>query len=500
MTEFELKFALEPGGIAALRRAAPLAGIRPVRRRLLNLYFDTPRAELARARMALRLRRAGGRWFQTLKAGAGGAGGVHSRSEWEFPRPGPNLDLSLLADTPLAALKDAVHLHERLEAVFTVIFDRETWIVGGPQGSRIEVALDRGEASVAGRRDAICEVELEVLEGDALAAFDLANALLDHAALRPSAVTKAERGWRVARGERLVPVKARRAALDETLTPGQAARAILAEGLAHWQANEEGVLASADPEFIHQMRVALRRIRSALRIFREVLGPGFEAAGDELRWIADVLGAARDWDVLATVMLPQLLASHGEAKLARRLRALVAARRGKARAAVHAAIGSPRHARLVLGLARALSQPVPGQPGDTPLADFASRILRKRHRNLLAHAQGQAGFTADERHALRIAAKRLRYGAEGFAPLFRGRRVETYLETLSDIQDDLGLANDAATAARLLAELELPEAFREYARGWLAAFTGASTTGLDRHVMRLEEARRFWHKVPVAPA
>ena len=498
MTEFELKFALDPGGIAALRRAAPLAGIRPARQRVLNLYFDTPRAELARAQMALRLRRAGGRWFQTLKAGASGAGGVHSRSEWEFPRPGANLDLSLFADTPLVALKDAGRLHERLKTVFTVIFDRETWIVQGPPGSRIEVALDCGEASAAGRREAICEVELEVLEGDALAAFDLANALLDHAALRPSAVTKAERGWRLARGERLVPVKARRADLEETLTPGQAAHATLAEGLAHMQANEEGVLASADPEFVHQMRVALRRVRSALRDFREVLGPGFEASSDELRWIAGVLGAARDWDVLATFMLPQLLASHGDAKLARRLRALVAARRGKARTAVHAAIGSPRHARLVLGLARALSQPAPGQPGDAPLADFASRVLRKRHKNLLAHAQGLAGFTAAERHALRIAAKRLRYGVEGFAPLFRGRRVDAYLETLSDIQDDLGLANDAATAGRLLAKLDLPEAFREYARGWLAAFTGACTTGLDRHVARLKDARRFWHKAPIA--
>jgi triphosphatase len=498
VTEFELKFALDPGEIAAMRRAAPLAGIRRVRRRLLNLYFDSPRAELARAQMALRLRRASGHWFQTLKAGASGTGGVHSRSEWEYPRPGPHLDLSLFADTPLLALKDAEHLHERLAAVFTVIFERETWIVEGAAGSRIEVALDCGEASVAGRREAICEVELEVLQGDAGAAFELAHALLDHVALRPASVTKAARGWRLARDERVVPVKARRAALEETWSPGQAARATLAEGLAHMQANEEGVLASADPEFIHQMRVALRRIRSALGVFRSVLGPGFEACSDELRWIAAVLGTARDWDVLATTMLPQMLAAHGDVHLARRVRALVAARRRKARAAVHAAIRSPRHARLVLGLARALSQPAPVQANDGPVAAFASHVLRKRQKKFLLHSEGLARFTAAERHALRIAAKRLRYGVEGFAPLFGARRVAAYLETLSNIQDDLGLANDAATGARLLAELDLPEAFREYARGWLAAFTGACTAGLEVHIARLAKAKRFWNKAPLA--
>lgn len=499
MTEFELKFALDASDAAGFRHAGALAGVRPTRRRLLNLYFDTPKAELARAQMALRLRRAGGHWFQSLKAGASGAGGIHARSEWEFPRPGPRLDLSLFGDTPLAQLKDAGHLHERLATVFTVTFDREAWVVESAPGSRIEVALDRGEVSVAGRRDAICEVELEVLEGENAAAFELAHALLAAIALRPSTVTKAQRGWRLARGEDLEPARAQRAALEDSMSPGAAAHATIASGLAQLQANEEGVLASTDPEFVHQMRVALRRIRSSLGIFREVLDPAFRSLGDELHWIAGVLGAARDWDVLATAVLPGLLADHGDAPLARRVRALVAVRRKRARAGVHAAIRSTRYARLVLGLARAIAEPVPTRPDDPALADFASRILRKRHKRLLAHARALAGFTAAQRHELRIAAKRLRYGVEGFAPLFRAKRVAAYVETLSDIQDDLGQANDAATAARLLDELALPGAFREYARGWLAAFTRASVAGLESHVARLGDARRFWRKVANAP-
>ena len=511
MTEFELKFALDASAAAAFRHAPALAGVRPTRRRLLNLYLDTPKAELARTQMALRLRRAGGHWFQTLKAGNSGAGGIHARSEWEFARPGPRLDLSLFGGTPLAQIKDAGHLHERLATVFTVTFDRETWVVESAPGSRIEVALDRGEVSVAGRRDAICEVELEVLEGESDAAFDLAHALLATIALRPSTVTKAQRGWRLARGEGLAPAKAQRAALEDSMSPGAAAHATIAAGLAQLQANEEGVLASPDPEFVHQMRVALRRIRSSLGIFRDALGPAFGPLAEELHWIAGVLGAARDWDVLATAVLPGLLADHGDAPLARRVRALVAARRRHARAVVHAAIRCARYARLVLGLARAIAEPAPSRPDDPPLVDFASRILRKRHKRLLAHAQALARFPvflksphrdgdpSIERHELRIAAKRLRYGVEGFAPLFRAKRVAAYVETLSDIQDDLGQANDAANAGTLLGELALPGAFREYARGWLDAFTRAGCAGLEDHVARLADARRFWRKAPKKP-
>ncbi len=497
--EFELKFALDAGDAAAFRRADALRGARPTRRRLLNLYLDTPKGELARAQMALRLRRAGGQWFQTLKAGASGAGGIHVRSEWEYERPGPHVDLSLFAITPLADLKDAAHLDKRLQTVFTVTFDRETWIVESAPGSKIEVALDRGAVWAGERSDALCEVELEVLEGESAAAFDLAHALLADVALRPSTVTKAERGWRLARGEGLAPARARRCALDDSLAPCAAAHVSIAAGLAQLQANEEGVLSSADPEFVHQMRVAVRRIRSSFGIFRAVLDPAFGPLADELRWIASVLGTARDLDVLATVVLPGILADYGDAALARRVRALVAVRRRHARTGVHAAIGSARYARLVLGLARAIAPSPPARPGDPALPDFASRILRKRHKKLLAHARSVARFAAAERHALRIDAKRLRYGVEGFTSLFRGKRVEAYVETLSRIQDDLGQANDAANAATLLGELALPPAFREFARGWLAAFTRAGTAGLEDHVARLADTRRFWRKAPVVP-
>src|SRR6185369_1104210 len=111
----------------ALRAAAALSGIPASAKRMVAIYFDTPRHDLAHARMALRLRREGRRWMQTLKAGGKSTGGMHERSEWEFTRTRPSIDLSLFADTPLADVEDAVTLHERLVEVFRIDSTRTTW-------------------------------------------------------------------------------------------------------------------------------------------------------------------------------------------------------------------------------------------------------------------------------------------------------------------------------------------------------------------------------------
>jgi len=488
MAEFELKFELAPAAHAAFRRLSALGGAAPRSARLHAMYFDTPDFALRKREMALRLRRTGKSWAQCLKAGRSGAGGWHAREEWEFARPEPSLDLALFSDTPLGR---EPALDERLVEIFRVDVRRTTWQVEPSPGNRLEVALDRGEVARLGDAEAVAEVEIECLEGDPLAAFELAERLIDAAPLRPSAVTKAQRGYRLARGEPLAPARARPASLEPAMAPPVAARAVAAAALEQLQANEPGVLGHDDPEYLHQFRVALRRLRSALRTFRTALEPQFLAqAGDELRWIAALTGPARDWDVLATQTLPAMLEAHGAARSAQSVRLRVAVRRDSARAQLREALGSPRYARLVLRLARWLATPAAAlQPPAEPLADFALRIVAKRHKRLVADARKLSALTPAERHELRLDAKRLRYAVEGFAPLLRRGRVAAYLEALSEIQDDLGHANDAAVAARLLGEIALPAAFGHFARGWLAAHAHASASGIERHGARLAAAR-----------
>ena len=487
MSEVELKFELPPEAHAAFRRLAPLAEGEARTERLHAMYFDTPDFELRKRAMALRLRRERRRWVQCLKAGTSGAGGLHAREEWEFDRQQPSIDVSLLAKTPFA--------HEpelgRLDEIFQVDVRRTTWELEVSPGNRVEVALDRGEVSRAGEHSPISEVEIESVAGDPMAVFDLADQLMDVAPLHPSAITKAQRGYRLASGESATPAKARPVELDPAWTPGAAARAVVSAALEQLQANEAGVIESADPEYLHQFRVALRRLRSALRVFRKALEPGFvEVANRELKWVATLTGPARDWDVLATHTLPAILSAWGESRSARSVRARVASRRRSARDALREALGSPRYARLVLAIARWLATPStePAQHA-AALGEFATSVVTKRHRKLLAGARRLSALPPAERHQLRLEAKRLRYALDGFETLFRRGRLGAYRELLAEIQDDLGRANDAAVATRLLADLKPPGGLAQFARGWLGAETHSSVQLLGRHAARLAEAR-----------
>jgi CHAD domain-containing protein len=142
----------------------------------------------------------------------------------------------------------------------------------------------------------------------------------------------------------------------------------------------------------------------------------------------------------------------------------------------------------MLVFARGLAQPRdPSGAGET-LRQFAWRVLRKRHARWMGTAQGAERMPQAERHRVRIGAKRLRYVAEGFASLYRKKRMEAYLAALSRLQDDLGRANDAAVAERLLAELAAPAAFAAFAGGWLAAETRASLGDLARALDRVDRA------------
>jgi len=278
-------------------------------------------------------------------------------------------------------------------------------------------------------------------------------------------------------------------------TLAEAARAVAAAGLAQLQANEAGLLETGDPEFVHQARVALRRSRSALRIFREPIGlERAQAWRNELGDLGNHLGAARDWDVLGTQTLPPVLAAFGDENLRRQMMLRVAQRRRREREGAREAIRSRRYAAVVLELSRwiTLEAPVPSAAGAESLPDFAARVVRKRHKRLLDDAARLESLGAAERHNVRIDAKRLRYGVDALASLFPGKRVESYLDALAALQDALGHGNDAVAAGRLVAELDPPEPLAAFARGWFAA--NAAGDPMVYKVLResLESAPRFW--------
>jgi inorganic triphosphatase YgiF len=498
--ELELKLLLAPGEAARVASTPPLAGVASRRDRFMAFYFDTPQRDLARNGLGLRLRREGRHWRATLKAAGRSTAGLHQRPEWEFPVPGPVLDLSRFAGTPLAGMPGAETLHRRLVPVLVTEFKRTRWLLEPQPGTRLEVALDEGQL-LAGRRELpVEEIEIEVLQGPVSVAFDVAETLASTLALRPEPASKLARGLTLGTAARAHPVRAAPVNLKDVKDPREAALRIAAACVAQAQANECGVLDSTDIEFVHQLRVALRRLRSALRLFRDALGPGECAPfADDLRWAAAALGQCRDWDVFVSETLPSLIAAHGDAATGRSMLYRARARQREARRAARETVRSARYGLAMVRVARWLSQPGPSPAGTAPLAGFASARLRKGARRIARQAAAFATLDAAARHRLRILVKRQRYAAEFLGSLFRAPVVARHVKALSAAQDALGMANDCANALAHVRELAPTPGFVEFSRGWFAARELAGVDAAEHALHRAAGEPRFWHRKPKAP-
>ena len=493
--ETELKLVLAPGEGVKVALTPPLAGLESQGGRFSAIYFDTPSRELARHGLGLRLRREGRQWRATLKAAGESTAGLHQRPEWEYPAPGPVLDLARFAGTPLAVLPDANTLHERLAPILATEFRRTRWQLSTQPGSRVEVALDEGRILARGRALPVEEIEIEVLEGPVSAAFDLAETLASVLAMRPEPASKLARGLMLASATRARPVHAVHESIKDAPDAREAARRIATACLAHAQANEAGVLAGNDIEFVHQLRVAFRRLRSALRLFRQTLPPGEDAvyAGD-LRWIAGILGGCRDWDVFVTETLPPLVTAQADAAAGRALIARARARQREARRAAREAILSPRYGLAMIRLARWVSAPAEPSEGAEPLKDFASRRLRKGAKLLAAQSSAYATLDAAGRHRLRILVKRQRYAVEFLGSLFRAQHVKRHVRGLALVQETLGLANDCTNALAHVRDLLPSPVFVEFARGWFAAREAAGVDAAAGALANVTGERRFWRR------
>ena len=469
--EIELKLLLAPGD-AALLRAHPLlaqyAQGAPQQLAMHDIYFDTPDLQLCRQQAGLRVRQVGGRWVQTLKAGGSSEGGLHSRHEWESEVAGPQADLDALdavigRKQPVRALLRQADVRASLQPVFGTRIERTAWQLHTPQGGHIECVLDQGvieSGSGAQRRSVtISEIELELKHGPAASLFDVALALLQDVPLQLGHMSKAERGYRLAASLALRAVKAQPVQLDDGMTVQQAFLAIVGNCLAQLSGNQDGVAAGEDVESLHQMRVGLRRLRSALAMFKSLLALP-DALKADLDWLGGTLGEARDWDVLAGQTLAQL---DGEAAL-EAAAALVPAARQQASAA-HAraahAVGSQRYTAALLGLQRWLQAQAWRDSCsarqlrrlDQRVPAFARTRLRKYQRRLMQRGKRLLHGTPQQRHQARIAAKKTRYATEFFAALLPSRAVKPYVARLSALQDELGALNDAQVADRLLQTL-----------------------------------------------
>ena len=512
--EVELKLGIAPDDIPRLLRHRLVVSQgqgRPRTVSLHNIYYDTPDLALHRHRIALRLRRPGNgtRWIQTLKAEGRAVGGLHERPEWETDTTEGVLCLDELPDAGLQRFFSDPSLRASLQPVFTMEFKRTIVQLAWANGDAVELAVDRGHISADGRAQMLCELELELKSGPPSRLFSVARMLHRSVPLRLSNVSKAQRAYRMISGATLEPQKAmpapsagdRKHLKTANATTGELCAAVLAGGLAHLQANEEGARLSEDPSFVHQMRVATRRMRSALKAFVPLLPPDqLEHFQEELRWLGDALSGTRNWDVFVSRSLPDICAALPDEAGLNWLATRAVEERGIQREHARSAIESPRYQGLLLELGAWLATPrwQDAAAAQTPALRFGAEMLAKRHRKLKKYAGNLAGLDVHERHRLRIAGKKLRYAAEFFAPLCPGRRTTRYLDALEGLQNVLGDLNDEATTALLMQQVSAGTGAPEHQRacglvlGWASGLAREQLPAANK-AWRIFTARKtFW--------
>lgn len=459
--ELELKLEVDPEDIDRLAAEDTIANSAPKVIHQVSTYFDTPMQDLRAAKLSLRIRTAGGNHVQTIKAGSGAAAGLFVRPEWEQDVAG--LEPELEPGSPIYSLI-ARDMLKTIKPAFTVTITRRQWVVDY-DGGTVELVADTGTVAAGDRATPVSELELELKGGSPTAIFALARALGGKIPLRLGVLSKAERGYRLIGPATLDAVKAEKLHLAADTSTAEAFAQIVGTCLRHFRLNETILRRSSDPEALHQTRIALRRLRSALSIFKPVVADNrFPHLASELKWLAGSLGPARDLDVLRERL--------GEA-----INPALLAARDEAYTVALDALDSRRTRDLMIDLVEwtALgdwrSQPSYPEAVHALAAIFASEVIGKLRRRMKRRGRDLDHLDDEARHEVRITAKKLRYATGFFQSLYphkpSRRRFKAFSKHLEALQDHLGILNDLATAPALLEkygldrEAALPAAERE---------------------------------------
>jgi triphosphatase len=505
--EVELKLLATAGELELLREAPVFARYaldKGVAHKLEAIYYDTPDCSLLKNGLSLRVRRNGRRFVQTLKR-APVHGQPFVRGEWETAVVSSVPDLSSLPVSEIGAPLDGLTVNA-LDPVFVTKVRRRTQRLELP-GAIIEVAFDQGSIEAGERAEPIAEVELELKAGDSGVIYDLGLQLLEIAPLRIGTLSKSDRGYDLAFNT-ATATKAMPPGISAEQTIDDVVGHLLAACQHHLLANQRVAERGLDSEGVHQMRVALRRLRTACTLLGPEIGsPTLQTFAAEAKWLAQTLGAPRDWDVLVTDTLAgpqQVLGSDLDFA---GLRNAAEPHRIAAYTALREALAGARYNRFHLSLSRWIA--CRGWRNELenrslavllePATMLAGRVLTRLHRGALKRGGGFRRLQPEARHKLRIALKKLRYATEFFQGLF-GEDTDTtsYLRCLAKLQNALGHANDATITQPFLSLLASDPVTPEIQRtigtviGWQARDRTVIEDTLHKHWCRFKAIPIFW--------
>lgn len=520
--EIEFKFCIPAGRLKVVEAALKRGTV--VRTRLQARYFDTADQRLAADGMVLRLRKEGRRWVQTVKAtGDNALHRLEHNVDLGTAAAAPQIDPQRHQGTPvgdrlskLLAEGGGVPLVER-QSTDIVRLTRDVRVTG-PGGAVVEMALDIGKVVAhAGtpeqRESPVCELELELKRGDVQGLVSLARRWSQQHGLWFSTVSKAERGARLLAAQQTVEAVKAEAPRFATQHPdGRAVQqAVVASCLAQMLPNASEIAAgSTDEEQIHQLRIGIRRLRTALRELPEL------GQFDTTEWeppLVDAfraLGALRDREQVVKLAQPRLREAG-----APDFDPLAGDDTAASTPSPGDIVRAPAFQNVLVSLIGfTAAMPVEAAPatiaedGSTapqapaPVnANAVRRLLRKRlqrlHKQVLRDGERFESLDTESQHRVRKRLKRLRYLAEFVAPLFEkedGSAAARYLKALRPAQDALGEFNDEAVALALYREAVERDVRAWFAVGWFTARHAAGAKACHKALAKIEDAPRFWKK------
>jgi len=453
VNETEIKYDAPPG--AALPRLGDLPQVArisgPDEEQLEAEYYDTDDLRLIRAGITVRRRRGGDDAGWHLKLPLGDA----PRREIQLPPGQPGRQVP-------GELAELVRVHTRgepLRPVARITTKRQRLTLLDQAGESLaEVMADDVSAQTLGDTTTVSgwhEVEVE-LTGGSRQLLKAACKLLRRDGLRPAGRSaKLERAL-----EGQLPEPARQVPLTSSSPAGQV---VLAYLQTHAEALKslDPMVRRDEPDAVHQMRVATRRVRSTLRSFGHIIRrDGTQRLAAELKWLGTMLGQARDGEVLAGHLQAELHQTPEELVIGPvqgRVQGYFASVRAGARTALLGALDSPRYFSLLEELDKLIAEPPLTPQAAMPSAKVLPVAVRRPYRQVRQRMrrarQARAGQSADVAlHQARKAAKRARYASEAMTPAI-GPKARRFAKQMKKVQSVLGDHQDAVIARQVEREL-----------------------------------------------
>jgi inorganic triphosphatase YgiF len=514
-TEIELKLELPDAAMARVRCGGPLRKLatgQALRRKLTSIYFDTSDLSLRDAGVSLRVRRVGNTYVQTIKVGTGVRSGLSTSVEVEDRVEAAAPVINAISDSNISGLVAGLIGDRPLQPVVETHVWRSTRNLDIAGEGLVEVAFDNGCVSAAGQECAFSEVELEFKSGKVTALLGAAEQLFSDQAFNVSALSKAQRGFALVdkaisqTSVHIGPQKFVKPALSEGLSEPDALRLIGGAACQQVLGNWQELFCSVDPEVPHQLRVGLRRLRTALRVFRPLTETAdMKRMAVAARDLGRVVSPLRDADVVWEDVCEPAIRAGALVDDPEAIREALDVHRRKTRQAVREELGQPAWSWfklncILFGFAveRAIGAAL-SCSRDGNLLAIARRAMKTSWRRAKRWGLEIDALSIEERHEMRKALKSLRYTTEFFVPLMAKDEGQEFLKRLKKLQDVFGYLNDVTLTNRLpmmvsdsgVAAVGLTKT-EETIHNWHQARADVAWQEAKDRWLALDASERFW--------